>query len=165
MKKALLSLIFLAGCLFSQAQSSETLPNISLKDIDGNQVNIQDYSKSGKIVVFSFWATWCSPCKKELNNIKEYYPEWVDKYGIEIVAVSIDNARNTTKVKPFVNAQGWDYTVLLDVNEDFKRALNAPNVPYTVMIDKKGKIVYTHNGYVEGDELELLEKIKEHATL
>jgi cytochrome c biogenesis protein CcmG, thiol:disulfide interchange protein DsbE len=88
------------------------------------------------------------------------YDEWQEKYGLELVAVSTDNSRNVPKVKPFVDGQGWEFDCLLDINEDLKRALNAPLIPYTVLLDQKGNIVYTHTGYIEGDEYMLEEKIK-----
>src|SRR5687767_12455868 len=79
-----------------------TLPSITLSDMNGNNINIADYSKGGKITVLSFWATWCVPCKKELTNIADLYDEWKKKYDLQIVAVSIDDSRSSSKVKPYV---------------------------------------------------------------
>jgi cytochrome c biogenesis protein CcmG/thiol:disulfide interchange protein DsbE len=142
------------------AQNTQTMPEIVLKDVNGKNKNVADYSKTGKITVISFWATWCTPCKKELTNMSDLYDDWKEKYGLELVAVSTDNSRNVPKVKPFVDGQGWEFDCLLDINEDLKRALNAPIIPYTILLDQKGNIVYTHTGYVEGDEFMLEEKIK-----
>ena len=129
-----------------------TLPNVTLTDINGKKVNVQDLSKSGKIIVLDFWATWCIPCKKELNNINEVYDDWQKKYNVAVVAVSIDDSRSAPKVKPYVDGQRWSYDVLLDVNQDLKRELNIQSVPFTVVLDQTGKIVYSHSGYTEGDE-------------
>ena len=121
--------------LTSYAQSPQTLPDLVLKDVNGKNKNISDYSKSGKVTVISFWATWCTPCKKELTNINDNLLEtWREKYNVTLVAVSIDNAKNVLKVKPYVDGQAWDFDVLLDVNEDLKRALNVNNVPYTILL-------------------------------
>ena len=159
MKKILVVLCLVVG-LGALAQNTQTMPEIMLKDVNGKAKNVNDYSKSGKITIISFWATWCTPCKKELSNINEVYDDWKAKYGLELVAVSTDNSRNVPKVKPFVDGQGWEFDCLLDINEDLKRALNAPLIPYTVLLDQKGNIVYTHTGYIEGDEFTLEEKIK-----
>jgi thiol-disulfide isomerase/thioredoxin len=113
--------------------------------------------------VFSFWATWCGPCIKELDNINELYEDWVEEYGIEMVAVTVDDARNIPKVKPLVNGKGWPYKILLDENKDLSRALNVQNPPMTFLINKEGKIVYKHVGYTEGAEYKLLEEIKKCA--
>jgi cytochrome c biogenesis protein CcmG/thiol:disulfide interchange protein DsbE len=154
----LIALVSLSVSAF--AQQSQTMPDIVLKDMNGKSVNVGEYSRNKKITIISFWATWCTPCKKELNNLNDLIDDWREKYGLELVAVSTDNSRNVPKVKPFVDGQGWDFEVLLDVNEDLKRALNAPIIPFTVLIDEDGNIVYTHTGYVEGDEYILEEKIK-----
>jgi cytochrome c biogenesis protein CcmG/thiol:disulfide interchange protein DsbE len=160
---ALLFVVFSSQISFAQDSTAavKTLPSVSLKDLDGNSVDISDYGRSGKITVISFWATWCGPCKKELKNINEHLEEWSELYNMQLVAVSTDDSRNTVKVKPFVNGQAWEFDVLLDVNQDLMRALNAPNVPFTLIVDEQGNIVYTHLGYQEGDEFELEEKLKE----
>jgi peroxiredoxin len=152
-------LIFMSFSVFAQ-KDVQTMPELTLKDVNGKPVNVADYSKKGKIVIVSFWATWCSPCKKELNNINEIYDEWKTKYNLELVAVCTDNARNVSKVKPYVDGQGWDYEVIMDVNQDLQRAMNIVQIPHTFLIDQTGKIVYQHSGYVEGDEFMLEEKIK-----
>jgi cytochrome c biogenesis protein CcmG/thiol:disulfide interchange protein DsbE len=141
----------------------KSLPNITLSDVRGNKVNVADLGKSGKLTVISFWATWCIPCQKELSNISELYEEWQKKYNMQLVAVSIDDSRNVPKVKPLVEAKSWEYQVLLDVNQDLKRDLNIQSVPFTVLVDATGKVVYTHSGYVEGDEYILEDELKKLA--
>lgn len=147
----------------TQGSTTTELPSITLKDIDGNEVNIADYGTNGKLTVISFWATWCKPCIRELKNLNELYEEWEEEYGVEIVAVSVDDSRNMQKVKPFVNGRGWDFEILLDPNGDLQRALNVANPPVTFLIDTEGNIVYTHTGYVEGDEYELEDHIIEES--
>lgn len=142
-------------------QADKQLPSVELKTLDGESVNIKDYVKEGKLTVISFWATWCSPCKKELDNISAVYEDWQEDYNMELVAVTIDNQRSLSKVKPMVEGKRWDYTVLSDVNSDLKRALNFQTVPYTFVVDGNGNIVYSHSGYVEGDEYELEDKLEE----
>lgn len=170
MKKTLFALVLLANILLTNAQEEKkgiekvlgekTLPSVTLSDINGKKVNVADYAKSGKITVLSFWATWCVPCKKELTNIADLYEEWQTKYNMQIVAISIDDSRNSTKVKPVVEGQRWEYEVLLDVNQDLKRQMNIQSVPFTVVVDETGKIVYTHTGYVDGDEYVLEEELQ-----
>ena len=161
MKKLLMIGVLLSFALFTKAQKEiQTKPNLVLKDMEGKSKNMADYSKSGKITIISFWATWCSPCKKELNNMHELYDDWKAKYDLQIVAVCTDNTRNTQKVKPYVDGQGWEFDIIMDVNQDFQRAMNIVQIPHTFLLDQNGKIVYQHSGYVEGDEFSLEEKIK-----
>lgn len=161
-KKAIFS-IFVFLFLMSSTNFAQTngqkLPSIEIKDLKGNKIDISKYSESGKITIISFWATWCTPCKKELNNISEIYDEWVEDYDLQLVAISIDDSRNASKVKSYINGQAWDFEVLLDSNSDLKRALNFQTVPFTLLLDKSGKIIYRHTGYVEGDEYILEEEI------
>jgi peroxiredoxin len=158
----LLSCLLITAASFVQAQN-DVLPDVQVANLDGKTSSIKDYIKPGKIYVVDFWATWCSPCKRELDAIKDLYPDWVKQYNVELIAVSIDDARGASKIKPTVEAKGWEYTVLLDKNEDLKRGLNISSVPFTLIVDKTGKIVYTHSGYTPGDENELEDKIKEVA--
>ena len=167
MRSIYLGIIICCGIIFSlNAQvngvfTKKTLPDIEVKDINGDKVNVSDFGKNGKITILNFWATWCGPCKLELNNIADVYEEWVEDYNVELVAISIDDSRNTAKVKSFVNAQGWDFQVLLDSNQDIKRAFNFQAPPYTVLTDASGSIIQVHQGYRNGDEYLLEDKIKE----
>ena len=111
------------------------LPNINLKDVNGVTKNLSKFSNNGNPIIISFWATWCKPCKAELNTIAEEYDDWTDETGVKLIAVSIDDARSSTRVEPYINAQGWEYLVLLDPNGDLKRAMNVNNVPHTFLVD------------------------------
>jgi len=135
------------------------LPNINLKDVNGVTKNLSKFSNNGNPIIISFWATWCKPCKAELNTIAEEYDDWTDETGVKLIAVSIDDARSSTRVEPYINAQGWEYLVLLDPNGDLKRAMNVNNVPHTFLVDGSGKIVWDHNNYSPGDEEELYEEL------
>lgn len=135
------------------------LPNINLKDVNGVTKNLSKFSNNGNPIIISFWATWCKPCKAELNTIAEEYDDWADETGVKLIAVSIDDARSSTRVEPYINAQGWEYLVLLDPNGDLKRAMNVNNVPHTFLVDGNGKIVWDHNNYSPGDEEELYEEL------
>lgn len=158
-KKTLFSFlfIFVGGILFAQ----NSLPAVELKTLDGQIINMSEISNDGKPIIVNFWATWCSPCKRELNNINDVYEDWVDETGVKLIAISIDDARQVYKVAPYVEGVAWEFEVLLDTNGDFKRAMNVNNVPFTFLMDGKGNIVYKHNNYAEGDEDELYQKILE----
>ncbi len=141
------------------------LPSANVKDLQGQTVNMSTVANGGKPVLVSFWATWCKPCIQELKAIHNVYDKWKEETGVKIIAISVDDARNAPKVKPFVNGLGWEYEVYLDENGDFKRAMNVNNVPHTFLIDgNTGKVVWQHNSYAPGDENELFEEIKKLAN-
>lgn len=137
------------------------MPNVILKSDDNKSYHVKnDFKEQDKIYVYTFWATWCVPCLNELDAIKENYPEWTKELNMELIAVSIDDSRTQKRVKPLLNGKNWPYKVLLDTNQDLKRALGIANVPYTVVV-KNQKIVYVHNGYSQGGEKELFNKLKQ----
>lgn len=153
-------LLFLSICLNSFAQ--DALPNIDVTTLNGESIAITEATQSDGPVVISLWATWCVPCLKELDAISEVYADWEDDTNVKLFAISVDDSRTVKRVKPLINGKGWDYTILLDTNNDLKRALGAATVPLTLLV-KDGKIVYRHSGYTPGSENELYEKIKEYA--
>lgn len=142
--------------LFSQTK----LPNVTIKDVENNSVNVaKDFTEPDKIYVFSFWATWCVPCINELEAINEVYADWKKELNLEVIAVSVDDSRTQKRVKPLLNGKGWEYKMLLDTNQDFKRALAIANIPYTIVV-KNQKIVHIQNGYNQGAERELFTFLK-----
>ncbi|MBP5514568.1 MAG: TlpA family protein disulfide reductase [Bacteroidaceae bacterium] len=160
MKRIALLLFILHSSLFA-LHSFAQLPAITLKTMDGQTVKTDTLSNQGKPFIISFFATWCKPCNRELSAIMEVYEEWQEETGVKLIAVSIDQAQNINKVKPLVDEHGWEYDVLLDPNSDFRRALGIQMIPFTLIVDGKGKIVYKHNGYTDGAESELIEKVRE----
>jgi thiol-disulfide isomerase/thioredoxin len=157
MKKILLTLCI--GLYSLIALSQNELPNINLKTLEGKTVSITDKTNKSGITIISLWATWCVPCLKELDAINDLYQEWQEETNVELLAISVDDSRTVKRVKSMVNGKNWDYTILLDTNNDFKRALNASSIPLTIIV-RNNKIVYEHSGYSPGAELELYEKIK-----
>lgn len=159
MMKSFITLFFvLTFGLFVKAQ--DVLPNLHLENLDGETVALQDISKDGQLVVVSLWATWCVPCKNELDAIGDVYVDWMDETNVKLYAISVDDSRTVKRVKPLVNGKGWEFEVLLDTNGDLKRQLNAPTIPVTLIV-KDNKILFRHSGYAPGSEEELYEKIKE----
>jgi peroxiredoxin len=159
MRKLILFLMICIGITNVSAQY-KTLPNITIKDLDGNSVNIQNIDNDSNPIILNFWATWCKPCKNELNNIDDLYEEWKKETNVKIIIVSVDDSRSSAKVKPYINSMGWTFEALSDPNRQLARQLNVVTVPHTFLINGEGKIVYEHKGYITGDEDELYEQLK-----
>jgi cytochrome c biogenesis protein CcmG/thiol:disulfide interchange protein DsbE len=160
MKKLILTIAVIGIFTTLSLSQNRTLPSVEVKTLDGGNINIQEIENNGNPIVISFWFMQCKPCLKELNAIAEVYEEWQDETGVKLVAISIDNARSSNKVKPFVNANDWDYEVYLDPNKDFSRAMGVQTAPHTFLLNGKNEIVWQHKGYIDGDEDELLEQIE-----
>jgi peroxiredoxin len=156
MKNLSLLLLFVIFNLSAQ----NNLPDLNLTTLDGKSVSLKkEFNETDKLYVFSFWATWCAPCINELDEMNDVQEEWKKEVNFEVIAVSTDDSRTQKRVKPLVNGKEWTYKILLDTNQDFKRALSIVNIPYTIVV-KNSKIVHIQNGYVPGSEVELFEKLK-----
>jgi len=150
--------LFALSTTFAAGQTQ--LPSAEVKTLDGATINLQDFAQNGKLTIISLWATWCAPCKKELDAIAELYEDWQEEYNVELIAISIDTRRQLAKVKPMVETKGWPFQVLSDANNTLTNVLNYQTIPQTYLVDLNGQIVYSHNGYLPGDEYELEDQLK-----
>ena len=155
--KKLFCLLFLCITYISYSQ----IPSVDLKTLDGSIINTIEFDNDNNPIIISFWATWCKPCKQELENIHEVYDEWREETNVKLIAISIDDARNTSKIKPLVNAKGWEYEVYQDSNREFATKMGVNPIPHTFLLNGDKKIVWDHVTYSDGDEEELYEKILE----
>lgn len=163
MKRLLLFLLIssVAFTAFSQdVFKYKKLPEVAIKDVKGSPFNTKDISNDGKPIIISFWATWCKPCVRELTTISDVYDDWVAETGVKLYAISVDDSRSASLVAPLINGKGWDYTVLLDPNSDFKRAMNVGPIPHTFLINGNGEVVWQHTSFAEGDELQLIDLVR-----
>ena len=158
--KKIFSALVVVFCTMALPMAAQ-LPAITIKTMEGKVLRTDTLSNDGKPFIIDFFATWCKPCNRELDAISEVYEDWQDETGVKIYAVSVDQAQNINKVKPLVDNHGWTYDVLLDTNSEFQKALGIQMIPYTLVVDGQGKIVYRHNGYTDGAEEELIDKVRE----
>jgi len=146
------------------AQDEEDLtgrkaPNFKLINLDGKYVELNKETGNGPILL-SFWATWCKPCLEEMAEYNKIYDQYRDKSFI-LLAISTDTEKSIAKVKPYIKSKGYEFMVLLDTNNEVARKYYAQQMPYTILIDKNGNIVYSHLGYMKGDEQKVEKLISE----
>ena len=159
-------ILTLAACMFlSMSIMAQELPDTQIKDVNsGKKLPFNQIVEKGKVTLISFWATWCVPCKKEIKNISLKVPNWKKEADFNYVTISIDEARAEGLVRSYAISQGWNFPYYIDPNSDLKRSLSFQNVPFTLIVDKTGKIAFMHTGYEEGGESEIWAKIKELAA-
>jgi cytochrome c biogenesis protein CcmG, thiol:disulfide interchange protein DsbE len=159
-KTLLFLLLLLSSTMFVNAQGISQLPSVTIKTLQGQEVNTRDLSNEGKPYVISFWATWCRPCLKELTAIDEIYDQWQHN-GFKLIAISTDDARTRPNVLPMVRGRGWEFEFFMDENGDLRRAMGVNLVPHTFILNGKGEIVSQHTAFSEGMEWEMLDKLNE----
>jgi thiol-disulfide isomerase/thioredoxin len=157
---ALIGLFLFALVSLSFTGADKKLPSVNLLTKDGSSVNIQEYTSNGKIQLVSLWATWCGPCRQELNGLKAYHQKWADKYGVEIIAVSVDSKKMIQRAYAMAESKGWDYTILYDSKKELQAALGVRGIPFSVLIDGEGNIISESQGYYRGYEADIEKKIQ-----
>jgi len=155
---ALFAWLILSAAVF--CQSGKNAPDFNLDDIDKNDVELSKLTGNGPILI-SFWATWCKPCVEEMTEFARIYEEYKAK-GFNMLAVSVDNEKTVSKVKPFVKSRKYPFTGVLDTNGETARKYGVLSIPATFLLDKEGKVVYQSTGFKKGDELKLIKKIEEN---
>ena len=162
----ILSYLFLALTItvFANAQEETTqtgrkAPNFKLENIEGDYVELNQYLGKGPVLL-SFFATWCKPCLEEMVENQKLYDEFKEK-GFQLIGIATDDERTVAKVKPYVRSKHYTFPILLDTNSEVSRIYYAQAIPFTVLLDKNGTIVYSHLGYMRGDELQIKKRVKE----
>lgn len=160
----LISLLFYFGssCSFSQDTTKsrmKSLPSLEIKTMDGFLINVKEIDNKNNPIIFSFWSTWCKPCVSELSSIAEVYEDWQKETGVILIAVSIDDIRTAATVRPLVTGKSWPYIVLMDNNQEFKRAMGVNNIPHMFIV-LNGVVVCERNGYMAGTEDEIYSILK-----
>ena len=138
--------------------SQNVSPNLTLKKMNGKSVKLSEYLNKGPVLI-NFWATWCSPCKKEMVFLDQFERRYKDN-GLSILSISIDSQKSLAHVRSYIRANNYTYDVFLDTNRQVFKKLNGNLMPTNVLIDKDGKVLWRHYGYIPGDEINMDLKLR-----
>jgi len=136
---------------------TQHLPKMKLKDLNNKRQELSQYYSDGPILI-NFWNLACEPCKKEMKELDKLHLKY-EKQGFEVVSINIDNTRNMSKVKSYVNSQKYAFSVLSDPRAELFRKMGAKVMPFVIIADSTGEIINRHVGYNPGDEKELEKEI------
>ena len=131
--------------------------NIILNPLMGKKIKLENYLSTGPVLI-NFWATWCAPCIKEMPYLDQFEKKYKDK-GFSVLAVSVDNQKSLSQVRSFIKTKKFSFDIFLDPNMQIFKKLNGNLMPTNVLIDKSGKVVWRHYGYLPGDEKKMEEQI------
>lgn len=156
MKK--ITLILAVLLVFSVKFSYSQAYDFELLDLDGNSVKLSEQLKKGPVFL-QFWATWCIPCKEEMKHLNLLYEKYKDS-GFVYLAISTDDQKTVSKVKPFIESKGYKFTVLYDSDKNVFSNYGGQDPPYSVFLNKSGNVIKTYSGYIAGDDEKLEADIK-----
>lgn len=153
--------ILLLSFLFtSLLTAQESFPEATVMNDKGESVALHEYVKSGTPKIISLWATWCGPCRMELNGLKSVADEWEEKYDLEIVTVSVDVPAMVNRARKMAETNGWDYTFMHDADQKLMSDLKLNSIPHSWLVDGNGKIISVMVGYSANYEQHLERKLK-----
>ena len=155
------SLALILWVLFSAGLYAQKIPDVKVEDAAGKAVGTLSMVDGKTPFVLTFWASWCKPCMRELAALEEVAPDWNGKYPLRIYAVSIDDSRSLSRAKAVAAASDWPVTVLFDTKQHLKQAFSISSIPQVFVFDKDGKRVYSHMGFIPGDEDNLIKVLTE----
>lgn len=163
MRKLLPLLSLLAGLTVITTAAAGEL-NFKLKPLEGKgKVELSKVLESGPVLA-AFWATWCHPCQDELVQLQKIYEVYKDS-GLSFFAISIDDAKTSSKVKTVASGKRLTIPILLDPEQEAMQSFGLSNVPGVFIVGKDGKLLYQHTGYKPGDEAGLEAAVKGAAGL
>jgi thiol-disulfide isomerase/thioredoxin len=123
--------------------AAQPAQEFALEDLAGKKVKLSDFR--GKVVLVTFWATWCGPCKKEMPELQKFQKEHKDK-GVEVLAVNIDDFNSRSKIKPFLEENDLRLRVLLEDPAQLT-GYDYSGIPALYVIDREGRVAHARTGY------------------
>jgi peroxiredoxin len=147
--------IFLIAQSFLAAQDKA---DFSIQTTDNKEIKLSELYNKGPVLV-NFWALWCEPCKAEMKVLKNLYEKYQEK-GFTILGINEDSPKSVSKVRAYVSSQKINFPVALDPNSQYLQKFNGQSIPYSLLVDRNGEIVYKSVGYLPGDEIKLEKEIQ-----
>lgn len=150
--KSILSILLLLGaCIFSTdsyaVSNGQISPDFTLSSSTKQNTRLAELR--GQVVMLNFWATWCNPCRVEIPHLQKLYAQYKD-IGFTILGVSIDN--NKIKAAKMAKDLGAKFPILFDNKQKVSKLYSIKTMPFTILIDRDGKVRHLFQGYKPGYE-------------
>lgn len=154
--KTVLTLIFIIASVTTPVFAASTAPDFNLPTLKGGKVQLSQHR--GEVVYVDFWATWCAPCRKSLPWMEQMHEKYKD-LGFTIIGVSMDGKREVTE--KFIKANGVNFTIARDPKGKIADVFGVRGMPSSYLIDRNGKIIYSHEGFRDSDKGALEQHFKQ----
>ncbi len=136
-------LAVLSICLLLSAANAAGR-NWTLSGVDGDEFSISK-NAGNRPSLLVFWATWCKPCKSELDAMKDTFND-LNKRGVNVIIIAEDNVKSKSRVKPYIESKGFEWTALLDPDGEVLKLYGGTSIPFSVLLDASGAPVYENRG-------------------
>lgn len=145
------------GLTLPSADGRPKAPDFTLRTVTGKRVKLSDYH--GKVVLLSFWATWCAPCKQELPVLQSLLERYGSD-GLEVLAINTDDPKTVAEVRRFVADRKLSMPIPLDADSKVLGRFNPRYaLPFLQILDHEGRRVFQHTGFTSGAEKILEEQV------
>ena len=159
---SLITMFLIQTVLFAKSNvsaiSGRLAPNFKLENLDSEIIELKNFIGKGPILL-CFWSSRCKSAVSQIEAFSDLYSDY-EARGFTLLAIATDDEKTVAKVKPYVKSKQYKFPVLYDTDGNVSRMYYAFDVPFCVLINKSGEIIYSHLGYMKGDEIELVNKVK-----
>lgn len=157
---SLMLLLVAVPAVAEESAALESASDFTLPSLAGGNVTLSDYLGK-KVILINFFATWCDPCMKEMPKLNAMQQELGDR-GLQVISISVDDAKDHSKVKALVKRWKYAPVVLLDAETRVVNMYNPrKDMPWTMVIGKDKKIHHKKKGFTDGDEKKMKHWVEE----
>ncbi|WP_348267085.1 TlpA disulfide reductase family protein [Edaphobacter paludis] len=151
MKKLIAIALCMACICVTRIADAKSVPSLVLKDTAGHSQKLSGLH--GQIVVLSFWATWCAPCREELPRLSKLSEEFAGR-NVHFVAVSIDDAKDRGKIEPYLMKQDIHLDVWVGGSAELLGRFGMGDiVPGTLILDEQGQVITRIMGEAKDEDI------------
>lgn len=139
-----LLLVFAGGI-----EAQKRLPSVVLRNASGKQINVDTLHKACQLTLVVVWRSCCQDGYQLLEDILNQADGWNAKTKLTFCAISVDDSRSSLRVVNEIKTLGWNFQLLLDNNQEFKRQMNINSMPCLLLLDERGNVLWQKEGYSE----------------
>ncbi len=146
-----LALLSAGACATS---GTATLPALELETLDGDVVDLADAAADGPVIL-NLWATWCTPCRRELPAFDRAHTD----AGVAVAVIGVNQGDERGAASTLLDELGIGFPQMIDERSELSRELGVTGMPSTAFVAEGGEILELHSGELDSDELsELIDR-------
>lgn len=160
-KLSLLIVTIFFGFCTSVFSQNPAYPSARLLTLDGTYISSSEILENDAPTIMIFWSANEQKCCDQIALMIDAREKLEELTNVNIIAICTNSDGLSSRLKPFVNGKDWDIDVYIDYNSDFKRAMNIPSTPFTIVFNEEEELICEYNGYCAWADDFVCERIKE----